>query len=80
MTLLNKILEDSRPPTNVLLELYTTSLPSSIAIFFKREYKNTLYETMQETLDVEIKMMSVANKSPIEDRRGLPPSRRVTIK
>jgi hypothetical protein len=35
---------------------------------------------MQETLDVEMEMMSIANKSLVEDRRALPPTRRVTIK
>jgi hypothetical protein len=39
LTLMNKIPEDSRPATNVLIEFYTTSLPSSIAIFVKREGK-----------------------------------------
>jgi hypothetical protein len=35
---------------------------------------------MQETLDVEMEMMSIASKAPVEDRRALPPTRRVTIK
>jgi hypothetical protein len=46
MTFINRIPEDSCPPINVLLEFYTTALPFSIAIFVKREAKNTLDETM----------------------------------
>jgi hypothetical protein len=75
MTLLNNIPEDSRPSTNVLLEFYPTSFPSSIAIFVKREAKNLLHETMQETLDVEMEMMNIASKSPVEDKRALPLAR-----
>jgi hypothetical protein len=55
LTLMNKILEDSRPADNVIIEFYTTTLPSSIAIFVKRAGKNTLAETFEETLDVEKK-------------------------
>jgi hypothetical protein len=80
MTFLNKKLEYSWPPTNVLLEFYTTSLPSSITIFVKREAKNTLDETIEETLDVEMEMTSIVNKVAVEDRRALPPTNRVTLK
>jgi len=52
LTLLNNILEYSRPQTNVLLEFYTTVLPSSIAIFIKRVAKNSLDKTMEETLEM----------------------------
>jgi hypothetical protein len=33
LTLMNKIPEDSRPPENVIIEFYTSTLPSSIAYF-----------------------------------------------
>jgi len=56
LTLLNKIPEDSRPPTNVLLEFYTTTLPSSIAIFVKRTTKTSLDEIMQFLLKGKQKM------------------------
>jgi hypothetical protein len=61
---MNKILEDSRPANNVIIEFYTATLPSSIAIFFKRDGKNTLAKNFKETLNVEKEMMSIAGKAP----------------
>jgi hypothetical protein len=80
MTFLNRIPEDSRPPINILLEFYTTTLPSSIVIFVKRATKTTLDETMQETLEVEMQMMRIPNKALDEERRALPPTRKVMFK
>jgi len=42
MKLMNKILKDSRPGDNVIIEFYTIALPTSIDIFFKRDGKTTL--------------------------------------
>jgi hypothetical protein len=64
---MNKILEDSRPAYNVIIEFYTTNFPSSIVIFVKRGSKKTLEETFEEKLDVEKEMMSIANKTPTEE-------------
>jgi hypothetical protein len=39
LTLMNKIMEDSRPIDNVIIEFYTTTFPYSISIFVKRLVK-----------------------------------------
>jgi hypothetical protein len=77
LTLVNKIPEDSRLPGNVIIEIYTSTLPSSIVIFVKREKNTTLVDVFQETLEVELEIISVVNKTPTEEKRVFQPTRKL---
>jgi len=68
LTLMNKMPEYFIPTDIVIIWFYTISLPSSIFIFVKRDGKNTLVETFEETLNVEKEMMSIEGKAPTEEK------------
>jgi hypothetical protein len=43
--------------------------PSSIAIFVKRDGKNTLANTFEETLTIENQMLNISNKYSTEENK-----------
>jgi len=53
LRLRNKIPTNSRPPENVIIEFYTATLPSSMAMWVKRVAKQTLTENFNEAVQVE---------------------------
>jgi hypothetical protein len=70
LKLLNKMPETSKPSLDIQIDFYSSTLPVSISMFVKRENKNTLTEAMQEALEVEKEISSIASKYPIEDSRS----------
>lgn len=44
---------------DALISFYVTALPITIAMFVKREGKNTLTETFDEAIKIEKEMMSL---------------------
>jgi hypothetical protein len=80
LKLLNKMPETSKPGLDIQIDFYSSALPVSIAMFVKRESKNTLTEAMQEALDVEKEISSIASKSPSEDSRSSITTKKTIIK
>jgi hypothetical protein len=80
LKLLNKMPETSKPGLDIQVEFYSSTLPVSIAMFVKRESKNTLTEEMQEDLYVEKEISSIASKSPSEDSRSSITTKKTIVK
>ena len=67
LKLINKISKTPKPGLDIHINFYSSALPVSIAMFVKHTNTNILIEAMQEALDVEKEISSIASKSPSED-------------
>ena len=65
----NNIPIDSRPIANVLIKDFAIALSSSIFMFFERGRTNILFETMQETLELDKEIRSISSKTTIDEKR-----------
>ena len=54
----NKIPVASQPPEDIIIENYTSALPSYSGMFVKRARKTTLIEAFEEAIKVEKDFMS----------------------
>jgi hypothetical protein len=60
----------SKPGLYVQIDFYSSALPVSISMFVKCASKNALTKAMQEALNVEKEISSIASKSLGEDSRS----------
>lgn len=72
---LNNIPTTTRPVEEVTLELYTSALPLSIAMFFKRAKLTTLEETFDEAILVE-KEISSLKANPMNETNSASTSKK----
>ena len=72
--------ETSKPILYIHTNFDSSALPVSIAMFVKCASKNALTEAMQEALNVEKEISSIASKSPNEDSRSSITTKKEIIK
>jgi hypothetical protein len=78
-TILNKFQPEDKPTQELQIEVYVTTLPSSISMFVKRDAKLTLAENFEEAKTIEFQMKGckdgqvslVKKESKPHPRRGL---------
>ena len=75
-TLKNKIPKTSRPTNDITVEFYTTTLPSFVAMFVKREEKIPFSENFEEAIKVEKDLLSVHGKTKINEEKLSNPTKK----